>query len=278
MGELRDIVGAMRSLAGLRMQEAQRALPGVRRYSASTAAAVGAALRLIAQPVPEPPRSGRRALILCLAEHGFVGAFNDRLLQGAEAVMPAADPLLVLGSRGAGLACEGGRKVSWSHPMATRLAGVPDTVNHLSGELYRRLAPGEIVSVEVMFSRYRPGATGSIERQRLLPPDTAALAAAPAAEAPLHNLEPTQLFEKLLSEYVFARLTEAAAESIVSENAARFAAMESAHDNVTKKLTELQQGAQQERQSDITAELLDLMIGAGALSGTPGSWSLRLGR
>ena len=33
MGELLDVVGAMRSLAGMRAQEAQRALPGVRRYA-----------------------------------------------------------------------------------------------------------------------------------------------------------------------------------------------------------------------------------------------------
>ena len=33
MQELHNIVGAMRSLAGMRMQEAQRALPGIRRYA-----------------------------------------------------------------------------------------------------------------------------------------------------------------------------------------------------------------------------------------------------
>ena len=43
MDELLDIVGAMRSLAGMRVQEAQRALPGIRRYAESMAAAIGAA-------------------------------------------------------------------------------------------------------------------------------------------------------------------------------------------------------------------------------------------
>jgi F-type H+-transporting ATPase subunit gamma len=33
MGELLDIVGAMRSLASMRVQEAQRSLPGIRRYA-----------------------------------------------------------------------------------------------------------------------------------------------------------------------------------------------------------------------------------------------------
>ncbi|QGM95716.1 F0F1 ATP synthase subunit gamma (plasmid) [Methylocystis rosea] len=69
-----------------------------------------------------------------------------------------------------------------------------------------------------------------------------------------------------MAEYVFALLTEAAVESIASENAARFAAMESAYDNVSKKLEELRQEANQARQSEITTELIDLITGAEALN------------
>jgi F-type H+-transporting ATPase subunit gamma len=71
-----------------------------------------------------------------------------------------------------------------------------------------------------------------------------------------------------MSEYVFALLTEAAVESIASENAARFAAMEAAHDSVSQKLGQLQQGAREARQTEITMELLDLVTGTEAL--TPG--------
>jgi len=72
-----------------------------------------------------------------------------------------------------------------------------------------------------------------------------------------------------MAEYVFALLTEAAVESIASENAARFAAMESAHENVSKKLAGLQENAHQARQTEITSELLDLMTGAEAMQSTP---------
>ena len=69
-----------------------------------------------------------------------------------------------------------------------------------------------------------------------------------------------------MAEYVFALLTEAAVESISSENAARFAAMESAHENVKKKLSQLRQSAGRARQSEITAELLELITGVEALA------------
>jgi F-type H+-transporting ATPase subunit gamma len=66
MQELHNIVGAMRSLAGMRMQEAQRALPGIRRYAESLAAAIGSALLLMPERATDrPDEKGRAALVLC---------------------------------------------------------------------------------------------------------------------------------------------------------------------------------------------------------------------
>jgi F-type H+-transporting ATPase subunit gamma len=269
MDELLDIVGAMRSLAGMRLQEAQHALPGIRLYVESMVAAIGAALLLMPNQVPETqPDGGRRALILCTAEHGFVGGFNERLIEAADSTLKAQDALFVLGSRGAALTFERGWQARWTRPMATRLAGAPDTVNRLTSELYACIAGSEVSRIEVIFGRYRQGSPPTIERHLLLPLDLALLSATPPQQAPLHNLAKHVLFEKLMAEYVFAILMKAAVESIASENAARFAAMESAHDNVSKKLSQLRQDARQARQSEITAELLDLITGAEALTVT----------
>lgn len=272
MRELLDIVGAMRSLAGMRMQEAQRTLPGIRLYAASVATGIADTLLLMGRP--EPPRhlEGQRALVLCTAEHDFVGGFNERLVEAAQASLGSGDlldhSLFVLGSRGAALALERGRPASWTHPMATRCAAAPDTVQHLAAELYRRISRGEIARVEVIYARYRQGGPANIERRLLLPLDVDALAAKQPRQPPLHNLAPVALHERLLGEYVFALLTEAAVESIAAENAARLAAMESAQDNVSKKLEQLRQDARQARQSEITAELLELVTGAQALAGS----------
>jgi F-type H+-transporting ATPase subunit gamma len=267
MDGLADILGAMRSLAGMRVQEAQRALPGIRRYAESMAAAVGTSLSLIPQLMPETSEDRwHRVLILCMAEHGFVGGFNERLIEAAEAILRPGDLLFVLGSRGAAIVSERGWKVAWTRPMATRLSGASDTTNYVARELYARIVRGEISRVEVMFARYRQGVASTIERRLLLPLDTKALAATKPRQAPLHNLEPRLLIEKLMGEYVFALLTEAAVESIASENAARFAAMDSAHENATKKLSELRQVARQARQTEITSELLDLITGAEAIT------------
>ena len=265
MSELRDIVGAMRSLSGMRMQEAQRALPGIRRYSEVMAAGIADTLLIMGQP--ELPRNaqGQLALVLCTAEHGFVGGFNERLVEAAQSILGPRDSLFVLGSRGASLALERQRPASWTHAMATRCAAAPETVQRLSAELYPRMIRGEIARVAVMFARYRQGATATIERRLLLPLDLVSLEVKRVRPRPLHNLDPVALHERLVAEYVFALLTEAVVESIASENAARLAAMESAHDNVSKELERLRQDALQARQSEITTEVIELVTGAQAV-------------
>lgn len=274
MGELLDIVGAMRSLASMRMQETHRALPGIRRYAEAMAEAIGDALLLLPGGVA-PERGGRqrRAMILCTAEHGFVGGFNERILDAAKPDPGDRDALFILGSRGAAMAHERGRPIVWTHPMATRLESVPETVRRLAAELYGRIAGGAITRVDLIFARYGQGSAMSIERRVLFPLDLAAFEAKSARPPPLHNLAPPVLIEKLIAEYIFALLTEAATESLAAENAARFNAMEAAHDNVSKKLDRLRADAREARQSEITTELIDLVTGAEALQSVEGRCS-----
>ncbi|HLN25419.1 MAG TPA: FoF1 ATP synthase subunit gamma [Patescibacteria group bacterium] len=262
MDTLQGIVGAMRSLAGIRVQEAQRALPGVRRYAEVMASAIGRTLGFIDEPPQRGALRGGRAVIVLTAEHGFSGGFNERLMEMAERVLAPDDRLYVLGSRGAAVLEERGRKPLWSQAMATRSAGARDSALALSDALYRGLAEGTLSRVEVIFSRFRQLGAWEVERKTLLPLDLPVLR---SAQPPLHTLPPAALLESLTGDYVFALLVEAVVESIASENSARFAAMESAHDNVGKKLDQLRQDANRVRQDEITTELLDLVTGAEAV-------------
>jgi len=266
ISELLDIVGAMRSLASMRVQEAHRALPGIRRYAETMAEAIGSALLLMPGPsLAGGAARGPRAFILCTAEHGFVGGFNVRIIDAAEGVLGRDDTLFVLGSRGAASARERGLTPAWTHPTATRPEGVPETIRPLTAELYRLIVRDRAARVDLMFARHRQGAGTTIEHRQLLPIDLASFSLRQPRLPPLHNLAPNVLLEKLVGDYVFALLTQAAVESLAAENAARFAAMGSAYDNVSKKLEELRQDARQARQSEITIELLDLVTGAEAM-------------
>src|SRR5215471_10591675 len=98
ISELLDIVGAMRSLASMRVQEAHRLLPDIRRYAETMAAAIAGALLLMPEPGSVKARAtGRQALILCTAEHGFVGGFNERAFEAVRGALGPHDALFILG-------------------------------------------------------------------------------------------------------------------------------------------------------------------------------------
>jgi F-type H+-transporting ATPase subunit gamma len=264
VGELLDIVSAMRSLASMRMQEAHRVLPNIRRYAEMMTTAIGATLLLSPEPRSMSQAAlGRRGIVLCSAEHGFVGGFTEHAFDAVQEVLGPDDALFVLGSRGALLAQERLQSTAWVYPMATRPEGVPETISRLTVELYGWIARGELTRVEVMFPRHRQSSGTTIERRLLFPVDLTVFVRAPRLP-PLHNLRPSVLLERLIADYVFALLTEAAVEALAAENAARFTAMDAAHDNVSEKLEQLRQDARQARQDEITTELLDLVTGAEA--------------
>jgi F-type H+-transporting ATPase subunit gamma len=265
MRELRNIVAAMRSLAGMRMQEAQSAVAGIRSFAESVAEGIIDTRLLVAGDNP-PPSTIKlpRAIILFAAEHGFIGGFNERLIDAANRALEADDLLFVLGSRGAALATERGHAPAWIEPMATRPAAAPEAARRLSSELYRRIAHGELGRVEMIYCRHGRGSSASIEHRSLLPVHVRSDTARSLRNPPLHNLEPPILYERLLAEYVFALLTEAAVEAIAAENAARFIAMGAAHDNVSRKLEALYRDARYARQTEITTEVLDIVTGAEA--------------
>ena len=275
MNELADIVGAMRSLAGMRMQEAQQALVGVGSYVESMTRALGMALSLDQSSGSDTGGlRGHRILVLCGAEHGFVGGFNDRLLDAAVKVLQHGDELFVIGARAAAVALERGVAVAWSGSMATHAAAASDSVARPIRELYRRLARAEVLGLAVMYARARPGNPLEVTHRSLLPIDRAAFPAAVPRSPPLHQLAPGVLVQRFIAEYLYAILTEAAVESIAAENAARLAAMEAARENVDRKLESLREQFRQARQTEITDELLDLITGTEAAE-PPTSGTLR---
>ncbi len=267
MSGLLDVVGAMRSLAGMRLQQAQRSLKAARQYADDLSAAIAAAVRMVPEaPCARPRGKSGRILVLFAAEHGFVGSFNERLIETVEKTLSAEDELFILGARGAATAAERGARAVWIEPMATRAENAPDTIQRLSTELYRRLASGQIARIETIHARYQPGCAPSIGHNTVVPLDLESYAAhSMNGTAPLRNLEPQVLLEQLTAEYVFALLTAFAIESLASENAARFSTMEAAHENIGRKLNELREVARRVRQSEITTELLDVVTGAEAL-------------
>jgi F-type H+-transporting ATPase subunit gamma len=272
MQELQRIVGAMRAIASMRVQEAVHALASVREYGDALEQGVREALAIAAEErvaAGDPPRphGGRRVLVVFMSEHGFVGGFNERLIEAVSARIEPGDALMVVGSRGAALVAERRLAViSISiRAMATRLASVPEAVRRLQESLYPGIAAAQIVHAGVIFCRYRRTGSVDVAIRQLFPLEMPA-SRERTREVPLHNLAAAELLERMTAEYILSQLTEAAIESLAAEKSARFAAMEAAHDNVGKRLQALRLDASRARQEEVTTELIDLITGEQAVS------------
>lgn len=265
--ELRDLVRALRALAASHVQEAQDALAGIRNYVEAVEDAIAEGAALLAKmddagAIPADPDSS--VLVVVCSEHGFVGGFNEHLLDRAMAQRRAGQELMIIGRRGAMLAAERGIEIDLSFPMATHVGGVLGVTRRVAGHL------AAVTTADVVFGSYRRGGGFDVVVNRILPLDPSLLTGAERRPPPLHHLPPSALLQQLASEYLFAKITRAVMESMASENGTRLRTMETADHNIGDKLDELRRKEHSLRQEAITSELLDVVTGSEAILGAAG--------
>lgn len=271
LGELLEIVAAIRAMAASQMQQALRSLEAIRHYSDLVRAALSDAATMLPSDatVTAQANVSKFGLIVFCAEHGLCGGFNEHPLHCAEQIL--ADKrqdlfLIVVGTRGAQISRERGLKPDLVLPMATHCAGVTGAARRLATELYGLLSSGRISGLEAVFAQFASTETRRIEHHRLLPLEAPIMEQRSIQLPPLVNLPPRRLFDDIVGEYFFAALENAAMQSFFSENSTRFRTMEAAHQNIENKTEELTKLARRLRQEAVTTEILDLISGTQALS------------
>jgi F-type H+-transporting ATPase subunit gamma len=256
--QLDAVVTAMRGISASRAQQARGLLHGLRAHTMVVAGAIGQALSLAPDtPQPSTGRTRRSAIILFCADQGFVGAFNERMLDAAEHGAAGKD-LFVIGTRGVALAGDRGQVLAWHAATVPHASLVATLAGRITDALYDWLSNREAHQVEVIVPTWTSAGGVVPERRSLLPFDYRRFAVPISGQPPLITLPPATLLARLAEEYVFAELCEAALTAFAAENEARVAAMLSAKSNLEKMGTELHALERQIRQEEITAEVLEL--------------------
>jgi F-type H+-transporting ATPase subunit gamma len=275
--QLEAVITAMRGSAAARSREARSRLDGIRAYAGALGGAIGQALALAAESDPQSRNrqsAERHVVIVLCAEQGFVGTFNERVLDAAESHLKSdSAELLVVGGRGAMVAAERGLEFGWSAPMVAHAEEVPLLASRITDALYIRLEKGQATLVTVIHAVPAPSAAIEIVERGLLPFDFARFKVTPLSVPPITTLPPEQLLAELAEEYVYAELCEKVMLSFAAENEARMEAMIAARSNVARKLDELVGNFRRLRQEEITGEIIELSAGsisaAGSAKGKP---------
>lgn len=262
--ELESVVSAMRGIAAARSREAQSRIDAIRACAHMVGGAIGDALMFDqrdeteARPKNASDTDTEVVIILC-AEQGFVGTFNEHVVETATQRAPAhSTGYFLIGDRGLAVAAEHGLTIGWSAPMVAHADEVAALADRIIEALYERLNAGRATRVTLLHAVPNPSETIEVIESALWPFDFKRFKQAIRTNPPLVTLKPQRLLAKLAEEYLYAQLCEAIMLSFAAENEARMRAMIAARTNVHDTLDGLIGESRRLRQDEITSEIVEL--------------------
>ncbi len=210
------------------------------------------------------------------SDHGLCGNYNDALanhvrqriaLEGGKTAT-----ILSVGSHMTGALADQGLGVEKTFFPPASVDGIGRLANLLTRTLDRIRADSHPHELSVSLAYFARGEGGpqAPEIARLLPLGPKRLVnfgtkASSPRRLPYFSMHSGDLFKALIREHLFASLFRASAEALVTENAARLALMQQAEQSVDDRLDTLKSDMRALRQTEITTELLDVIIGFEAL-------------
>ncbi|MFP7571391.1 FoF1 ATP synthase subunit gamma [Marivita sp. S2033] len=221
----------------------------------------------------DTPDDGPHIVIAFGSDHGLCGNYNE---------IVALEVTRALTARPGRVICVGAQMEDalYGQDIVPETTLMPpasvDGLGRLSGRLIttldsiRAAKDGDAAAVSLVFMQRMSHGQQSAVFQALLPFDAKLVKslsqrAWSSRSLPVFRLPPEQLLSALIRAYLFAGIFRAAAEALVTENAARLARMQQAERSIDDRLEALTGDMRSLRQSEITTELLDVIIGFEAL-------------
>jgi F-type H+-transporting ATPase subunit gamma len=258
LGELREILGSMKSLAFMQAQRLERGRAARAALAASLDRAAAALVAWYPEAVPAPA-PGPPAWVVLGAERGFCGDLNGALAArlAAEAGAEPSGPVIAVGRRLRDLLADQG----------VHVVGVPgaDMVEALDGVL-------EGVA-EALAARQAPAALGllyhdpeaeAVTLRPLIPPfPRPAAGGAPAGSPPVLNMPPRDLARALEEQLVLTRLQGALHDALLAESRRRVSHLDGAVRHLDRRIDALRRRGNALRQEEIIEEIEVLLLSAG---------------
>ncbi len=277
-GDLRDIVGTMKTLSAASIHQYEQAVGSLADYRRTVELGLHVVLRESEPPpVRQFRKDGRLAAVIFGTDYGLCGRFNQEItnyaLQRLDSI--PANPerkILVVGMRASDLLERAGQPV-------TEVLNLPGGANQIGATIQEillhidrwRQEPG--LNLLYLFHNCPRGrATYHATSFSLLPVHLERFhrlekRAWPSRNLPTYSMDRHKLFSALLRQYFFISLFRACAESQAAEHGSRLAAMQVAERNLNERIEKLIGQYRRSRQEAITTELLDVVTGFEAVSG-----------
>lgn len=273
--DLQLVVKTMKALAAVNIHEYEQAVTSLIDYERTLTMGIQILLKNHPQALQgiKSVVNPRLGVVVFGSDQGMCGQFNEKIAEFTLPILQSAAQPLVL--------TVGGRisdRLEASGYRSERCLKVPGSIIAITGILREIVLTLEVWRQEqrvnqilVFYNQFSSGVSYHPQQVQIFPLDLAWLRQLKQEKwlsnsLPVITLKSGFLASALFRQYFFVCLYRACAESLASENASRLASMQAAETNIAERLTELHQQFQQQRQTNITEELLDIISGFEALN------------
>jgi len=279
-GDLQSVVRTMKAVAASSIEQYEQSVRALVDYFRTVELGLNACFR---QSGPAPMNlerkgrvvSGVIGAVVFGSDQGLVGQFNDVVADYAIktlATLPANPEVWAVGERVHTRLADAGLPLTGLFTVPNSVKGITPLVGQILVKSERLRNQSEVTDFHLFYNRPTSGAVYAPVNQRLLPLDEKWRRKLTELPWPTKNLPEvmgsgTSTLRALIREYLFVSLFRACAESLASENASRLSAMQRADKNIDELLEVLNGTFHRLRQSDIDAELFDVISGFEALGG-----------
>jgi F-type H+-transporting ATPase subunit gamma len=269
-----QITKAMKQVAAAKIRRAETAQKQARPYAEALSEMLQdliATSSRIDHPFMNPGKAGAPSgVILMTSDKGLAGAFNSNVIREAEHYRrDHPDALLYsvgIKARNAVRRWGLGDRPVWPLNAPSKL----QTAHEVAQQVTADFTSGEIGDITLVSSKHVSMMSQRPEVRRLVPIERET--AAPKQTGPRGSVEippsPEFVLSKLLPKYLEFTIFSAMLETDAAFYAAQLLAMNNATENAGKLIDELTIAMNNARQAAITKELLEIVSGAEALTGT----------
>lgn len=281
--DLSSVVGTMKTLAAVSIRQYELAVESLAEYFTT----IEDGLRILLWDSPTSPINANpeehRAVgaIVFGSDQGMCGQFNEQIANSAidhmlseSATEDAPWSFLAVGTRAAGRLADNGYEVDSEIPVPGSSSGITPLVQDLLATIEEWRTQKRLGRILLFYNRRLSASSYRPHLHELLPINPQQFQGLqrrrwPSRTLPMFTIDRELLLSRLVRHYLFVCLFRASAESLAGENASRIASMQAAERNIQDRLAELRSGYNQQRQTAITEELLDVVTGFEALRDEP---------
>ncbi len=276
--DLKSVVKTMKALAAVSIHQYEKAVESLMEYDRTLELGWQILLqrhpKLFKEPTHIPEKIG---IVVFGSDWGMCGQFNERIAEYTQKYFNVSSTvdsnrfILNVGARigdrleAIGYIC----KARFNLPSS--VVGITPVVREIVLTLETWRKQNHVEQILVFYNRIISGTIYRPTRLQIFPLNSRWLHELKqkkwtSSSLPCFTMNEDKLAAALFRQYFFVSLYRACAESLKSENTSRLAAMQMAEKNITERLSELNMQFNQQRQTTITEELLDIVAGFEALN------------